>query len=101
MYSRCRKAELAPCTHSAGLGFQQLEPTVAVLIKFEGTALSQPGLGLKKGSWEVGCAVLSAKLVIAPTADRAMGSRLLAKNGTPAPERCTACHYMFGVVLLT
>lgn len=58
MYSRCRKAELAPCTHSVGLGFQQLEPTGTVLIKFEVTALSQPGLGLNAGSWEVGCAVL-------------------------------------------
>lgn len=87
MYSRCRKAELAPCTHSAGLGFQQLEPAVAVLIKF---AHKVP-LGQRP----------STKLVIVPTVDRAIGSHLLAKNGTPAPERCTACHYMLGIVLLT
>lgn len=97
MYSRCRKAELAPCTHSADLSFQQLEPTGAVLIKFEGTALSQPGLGLKRGSWEVGCAVLlgqrpSTKPVSVPTVGRAVGTHLVAKNGTPVPERQTACN---------
>lgn len=88
---------MAPCTHSAGLGFQQLELTGAVLIKFEGTALSQPGLGLKRGSWEMACAVLlgqrpSTKLVLVPTVDRAIGTYLLTKNGIPVPERQTACH---------
>lgn len=96
--SRCGKAELAPA-HSAGLGFQQLELTGAVLVKSEGTALSQPGVGLKRGSWEVGCAMLlgqrpSAKLVLVPTVDGAVGTHLLLENGTPDPESRTACHYM-------
>lgn len=96
-YSRCRKAELALCTDSAGLGFQQLELTGAMLIKFEGTALGHPGLSLKRGTWEVGCAVLlgqrpNTKLVLVPAVDRAIGTHLLAKNGTPVPERQTACH---------
>lgn len=67
--------------------------------KVWGHSLSQPGVGLERGSWEVCCAVLpgqrpNTKLVLVPAVDRAIGTHLLAKNGTPVLEGQTACHQL-------